>query len=499
MKQSQIQPYKFRYAGNISNEYDIDGVCYYSDEYFKQIGEKYNPQLATMSLCLELASWSSYDTDVWTTDISAPEAKFMNVRNLLIGNEGIGFSDFAVNDAWSSEPTEDSVGAVIARKQLEDSTLIALVIRGCGYGKEWVSNFIVGEEGEHKGFAIAKLSILYFFNKYITEKKISGRIKLWMVGYSRAGAIANLIAGDIDDGYQIVDGITIDANDLYVYTFEAPRAAIRAEGKYDNIHNLINVNDLIPLIAPRSWGFERYSKDTLLPNILSPNYDKYFNRMQSFYYQLPNTTTVPYNILDYGEFVDYKITWKNNSQKEETKPLATKDIFLEVVRFLSENVIPDRKTYCNQFQSVIRDIILFIYDNEDNRGLVKKIFEKFNVRKFVNSLKIIIDASAPVQRKDYMPVLHQKIIDVAANISIEHNLEGRRRHLISNIAYISEKIIAAMLEECLNDNYKPLNYVVAMLKLVFEDKMNLVQSHYGEVSLVWLMSEDENYSLMHEN
>lgn len=102
----------------------------YSDQYFDFDSSIYNPSLSTMSLCLELSSWASYETDVW-------EEKTRNARKLL---DEIGFEDFAQNEFWSDSPSTEYIGVVAAHKELADSTLIALPVRG---GKK------CGDDSEH--------------------------------------------------------------------------------------------------------------------------------------------------------------------------------------------------------------------------------------------------------------------------------------------------------------------------------------------------------------
>ena len=55
---------------------------------------------------------------------------------------------------------------------------------------------------------------------YIRENKISGDIKIWLTGYSRAAATANLVAGALDDGEKLGDGVVLKKEDLYAYFFD---------------------------------------------------------------------------------------------------------------------------------------------------------------------------------------------------------------------------------------------------------------------------------------
>ena len=75
-------------------------------------------------------------------------------------------------------------------------------------------------------------------------------VKLWITGYSRAGAVADLTAVYINEHTAEFE---TSADDVYVYTFEAP-AASASDKVYDNIHETRNKNDIINYVYPESWG-----------------------------------------------------------------------------------------------------------------------------------------------------------------------------------------------------------------------------------------------------
>lgn len=184
---------------------DSQAVYHYSDSYFEQSAyayrkEKnrpYDPRLATMSLNLELAAWSSIQEKNYLL-------KNRNAKQLL---EEIGFEKFKANQHFQERPSKDSIGAVIAQKKLtvkeEDYTLIALAIRGGGYEAEWASNLTLGWSGEHQGFREASEKVLTFLDQYLKEHKVTGKIKLWINGYSRAAAVTNLTAGALNKGRKL--------------------------------------------------------------------------------------------------------------------------------------------------------------------------------------------------------------------------------------------------------------------------------------------------------
>lgn len=255
------------YPGEYSKGYDVVIDYAYSDRYFDFASTLYNPSLATMSLCMQLSSWSSYEVKAWA-------GKTRNVRKLM---SEIGFTDYAQNEFWREQPSLHSIGVVAARKQFEDYTLIALPVRGGNYYNEWGNNVALGLEGYHTGFAQARDNVIAFLEDYITDCNITGRIKLWVTGYSRGGAVANLVAGYLNQN-ELPNGATLAFEDLYCYTFEAPQGAlldtVGEDLNHANIHNIVNANDVVTMVGPVDWGFSRYNTTTrLIPTVTTAQFE----------------------------------------------------------------------------------------------------------------------------------------------------------------------------------------------------------------------------------
>ena len=241
---------------------DFPATYYYDDNYFTQAASIYNPSLATMSLCFELSAWGS---NVGGTYDYTNKAR--NARDLL---DQTGFGDIETNHDFTVKPTEDSMGVVVAHKDIMDKgtpyTLIALATRGGGYEAEWAGNFTVGASGQHQGFKTARDEAYRFLSDYITRHKGSfqNNIKFWFAGYSRAGATVNLLAAKMNEDKQIA-GLSLNKENLFAYCFEPPMGALQnaitPKSNYNNIHNIVNPSDLVPKVAPRAWSFARYGVD----------------------------------------------------------------------------------------------------------------------------------------------------------------------------------------------------------------------------------------------
>ena len=147
-----------------------------------------------MSLALAMSAFNSKEAK--EHNYSAEYAG-KNVKALL--NE-TGFKDIDIS-AYEGKPSENSIGVAFANKVVEDgSSLIVVAIRGGGYEDEWAGNFnMTGLRDYHDGFATAAYTVLDSLGKYIDSNRITGDVKVWIVGYSRAAATANLVAQTLDD------------------------------------------------------------------------------------------------------------------------------------------------------------------------------------------------------------------------------------------------------------------------------------------------------------
>ena len=271
--------FSFRYASSINEKADAVAKCYYSDDYFKDTSFNYNPHLATASLCFAVSTftriegWDSQDPD--DRAIHWPD-RMNNAKDLLTGGgvtkgTGLGFRDFDYNDVWNGDPKTDTIGMVMASKPLGNHTLIALALRGGGYYNEWGGNFEIGASGDHENWTKAKANVISELQKYIAEHEIKGDLKLWIVGYSRSGAIANLTAAELNrDGTKLFPGCSLKQEDIYAYTFATPQgtvtAKVTAQGSNKNINNIINHNDIVPRVAMSGYNFRRYGVDRIIYN-----------------------------------------------------------------------------------------------------------------------------------------------------------------------------------------------------------------------------------------
>lgn len=452
---------------------DSQAVYHYSDSYFEQSAyayrqEKnrpYDPRLATMSLNLELAAWSSIQEKNYLL-------KNRNAKNLL---EEIGFEKFKANQHFQERPSTDSIGAVIAQKKLtvkeEDYTLIALAIRGGGYEAEWASNLTLGRSGEHQGFREASEKELTFLDQYLKEHKVTGKVKLWINGYSRAAAVTNLTAGALNKGRKLASG-ELKAEDMYAFCFEAPAGTLKGtgnrEGRHDNIVNVINVNDVVTKVGPEVYPFEftRYGQDSSLPDkTLLPQevYETAKSRMEAELKKLDSNL-----IYKLEEFQAKKISILdifNGLIVDDPKGKRMNESLDDIIRFFAVERIKNRNKYVNAHQEDIRILaeLYFTTRVEDREKLTKSLFKNL-----VTSMMLGSDATKV--KKIVVDWLRTKGLVNHSEVRIE-SLAETFRELVFKFMIKHPNLSVTLVS-----NLDPV-----------------AQAHHPDLCLAWLRAQDENY------
>ena len=251
----------FEYEQSITSE-SIEEKYFYSDSYFKDEGSVENEHLRTFALALALAF----------NPTKRKETVNYNINKLL---EELKFNNIEYYDL--EEFSKDTIGIAIANKELNKKyNLVVISLRGASYADEWESNFDLGESGNAKGFDEASNLVLERLKEYLKENKINN-YKLLVTGYSRAGAVSNLVGVHINEDPK---DYSISKDDLYVYTFEAPNG-VGKDKDYDNIHNIVNHNDLVTYFYPEFWGLYRSGIETDITTERTKIKEKYLSILSS--------------------------------------------------------------------------------------------------------------------------------------------------------------------------------------------------------------------------
>lgn len=233
---------------------------YYSDDFFSYDNSAYHSDLAIMTLKLAMAGYSRQNLYIE----ELPEHDLRRALNLqrLFSDIGFGNAEFHnYNTALTDSSSKVACG--FASRQIGQDVVVAVVLRGGGYGGEWADNFNVGTSGDHAGFSAAAKAVQAELEDYIAGLKdlyqFSGDVKLWMTGYSRSGATCNLLAQAMSS--------KIDSDNLYAYVFAAPNCTTSPKA-CRGLFSIISAADVVPCVPLSKWGFGRHGTTLTFPSIL---------------------------------------------------------------------------------------------------------------------------------------------------------------------------------------------------------------------------------------
>lgn len=476
LTESGVQKINFRYM----HGKDYSAVCYYSDDYFSASSYEYNPSLATMSVSFAMSAFASGDQNRYAN-------KSINARNLL---KSIGVAESAIdtNTWFTVRPETDSIGVVSGNKPItvngENYTLIAVAMRGGGYGREWASNFTIGETGQHSGFDTAKNNVLDYLKTYIQEQKITGAVKFWLTGFSRAGGTANLVGGELDKGYDFGADITYAPEDVYAYCFEPPAGALVSETRnqevYYNIFNIVNQSDAVPFVAPSGMGFGRYGIDRYLPSAQSSsNYLTERAAMLRIFHALDSTGA--YTVDD---FRMRKLDLANLLSKEKSvvvedaKNNYSQGVYLSnYVALLAKEYIKDRANYVARYQDEMREVCYILYGCSDAQK--DAMFASIQKQAYEHWPEVVAAYFNPLTGKDAaFSIVSDWLVNAANAAGVEEYDEATLR----SAGVALSDLLVNLLTQRPNE-----------ATTLVENLAGIGDAHSWELCYAWMASMDENY------
>ena len=170
------------------------------------------------------------------------------------------------NDNYDSN-SADSISYCIGHFKDGSYDMITVAVRGLNYGREWANNFKIGESGDHQGFTESATKVYDALISYINSKYKSsydsGKVKLWLCGYSRGAAVTNVLS------YMVLADPSKKLNILpkyvFSYTFNTPRGLIAEHATpFPNVFNIVNSADIVTYIAPEQYDMYRCGRDIVL-------------------------------------------------------------------------------------------------------------------------------------------------------------------------------------------------------------------------------------------
>ena len=133
-------------------------------------------------------------------------------------------------------------------------------VRGTS-GGEWYSNFDIAPSRDDdtafaENFLFTAQDVFLTLKSYAAEEE--DPIFL-LCGHSRGAACTNLLGVLLNACYPV--------DNTYVYTFATPTTLHKplTDVRTDNIFNVINPSDIVPLMPLTSWGYHRAGTDIYLP------------------------------------------------------------------------------------------------------------------------------------------------------------------------------------------------------------------------------------------
>lgn len=270
---------------------NFDTKCHYTykNQYFREDTGKFDKDFAMMSF------------------IAAANSGRRNSMKKFY--DEIYFDIDYVSPVYDEGCKEDTYGYILASRVVDDFTVISLSFRSFDYTLEWVSNVTLGKEGNHEGFEYSCNNALEHFKSFVPTKYQGKKLKLWINGFSRGGALANMFTTKL----MADNNLGFNEDNTYCYTFEAPAPFAEENANKDlkNIWNCVNTADIVVNVPPSQYGFARSGTDI---DIFRDDFDELF---ADYMYELYPEDTWPKD--KNGEKIPYEELTEEQAKKTAYK------------------------------------------------------------------------------------------------------------------------------------------------------------------------------------
>ena len=264
---------------------------------------------------------------------------------------------------------EDTYAYTLAHRDIDDFTVISLSFRSFDYTLEWVSNVTLGAEGNHAGFEYSCNNALEHFKSYAKDKYAGKNLKLWVNGFSRGGALANMFTTKLMES----NDLGFNEDNTWCYTFEAPAPFSLENVRPDlkNIFNCVNTADVVVNVPPAQYGLYRSGTDI---DIFRTDFDKLF---EDYMYEIYPESTWPTdkngNKIPYEELTEeqakktaYKWTSeysKFSGEKKYGDERGFMEAFIEKLLSVDDPTygIQDRAHYVEHMQTTAQFACKFLF------------------------------------------------------------------------------------------------------------------------------------------
>ena len=465
---------------------------YFSQSYFEHSSYEYDPHLATASLCLAISTYPDYGV------YDDPDWYEKQPKFIKAALEGIGFNSFTTNEDFVQSARIDTIGLAVAKKEFSDYTVIAVAPRSGGYYSEWANNMHLGDGSQsdymHEGWYNAANKLIDFVSDYVIDNQITGRVKLWITGFSRGGATTNIAAGLIDNkldkGEKIFNNqVELKKEDVYAYTFEAPQGANVNSSNvkppkdeiYGNIFNVVNPNDIVPKVAMAEYGFTRFGVDKFITTKFfdSSNYNSNRATFKALHNIANQNDEIIYSGDDFGMY---------GLQVEDFLKILT--VVPAIIDFFTDGDFGSLKDKTKKNYDANIASMLLIEELTSNLGSRANYVKKYQTP--MENLMLAIK-NEKLGKMSSMPLLVLKMIAVSAvSGSLLGNFNSLKDSVREAAGDHATSIIDALdvLMDPLFDTYweRP-NELISIGIHVFD----IFQNHLSDVNLAHLQAQDSYY------
>ena len=303
-----VQEYRFS-TYEFMVEKNIDLPVYYGDSMFKVPATQRNGDLLAFALGLELS-----------TGVKGTDSRAQSVLRLM---RDMGYMNAMANESYMNPPKITTTDVAIGSKEWNGYNLILVALNGTMYTNEFAANVMLGSDGDHKGFTIACNEALDLLRSFIKEQGITGKTKILLTGYSRTAAGANLAAAYLSDAIaegkvaERIGNIELTKEDVYGFSFETPICGLPSgshvsptDARYDNIWYVINCDDPVTYVPPKSYGFVRFGHQVDLPSHDETSRAKMLENVGKYYDPSVVASFDMSKFVKIGDVKDLKQLWE---------------------------------------------------------------------------------------------------------------------------------------------------------------------------------------------
>ncbi len=379
----------------------------YSDDYFTGNAYDYNHVLALYALCVSMASFGSFDT----------ENPDKNIR-MMLEECGYEFTSYGYDTEGY-----DTVGLALGTKKLlldgKETTIVIAAIRSGNYGMEWGGNLRVGTGLNHEGFDLSKQTTIQYFNDFCKNLEPYGTVKLLIPGYSRGSSIANLFAAELIDGSytgsiagetDYIKDIGFTNENIYAYLYETPQPTSKPEAGdevYNNIFNIINPSDYVPMFVMDNFNFRSYGRTLYLPS--ASRCDGY----QSLYTEACE---------EFDSFMAHTGKESEDFFYSEEDSLSCELVFKNVFSYLATEVMVDRESYVDRYEN---SLIFFTGQYLGKKRTVKDLARTLGTMALATAVSLIPSNYEKIKADGYHSYLADYVVEKTKNTELtDKDVEG---------------------------------------------------------------------------